>query len=275
MEADRQYLAQLLRARAGLALNADQMQRAEMRLAPLARREALASAGELLRLARSRNDPKLEADIIEASAPVETWFFRDKAPFDQLRLAILPALSGARAPGDTLRIWCAGCSTGQEAYSLAIMLEDDPVLCPGVSVEIVATDLSERCIDKAKSGYFTQFEVQRGLPIRALIEHFERDGQTWRASEALRGRVRFVTHNLMTDYRPLGSFDLILCRNVLGLMDPQSRNLALARMADVLSGDGRLLVGAGEPPFPVVGIFAPEGAERGLYRRISKARQVA
>ncbi|MES1156234.1 MAG: protein-glutamate O-methyltransferase CheR [Alphaproteobacteria bacterium] len=254
------FVAHELKARTGAALTREMSLPASQRLSPLARREGFASVSEFLNAARIKQDEKIWSSIADALAHTETRFFRDKPVFERLRTEILPDLMARR--GGSVRIWSAGCATGQEAYSLAMMCEDLRHEGAG-EAEIVATDMSERLLDKARSGLYTQFEVQRGLPIRKLIAHFEKVGDLWRISDRLRAHVRFEPHNLLHEPAAFGSFDIVLCRNVVNAFEPATRAAALERIASVMERDGVLIMGAGEAA-PDTAAFSGEG---GAYTR--------
>jgi chemotaxis protein methyltransferase CheR len=243
-ESEFNYVAREVKARSGALLSREMCGPAANRLAPLARREGFATVSEFLAAARVKQDAKLWGVISDALVQTETRFFRDKAHFERLRTDILPDLFARRA-GAPLQIWSAGCGTGQEAYSLAMMMEEFRAEgAPGA--EILATDMSERLLDKARAGLYTQFEVQRGLPIRKLISHFEKLGDLWRIADRLRAGVRFEQHNLMQDATALGRFDIVLCRHVLSCFDAHTRAATLERVAATMAPDGVLLLGAGE-----------------------------
>jgi chemotaxis protein methyltransferase CheR len=262
-ESDFTYIARELKARSGLVLGAGLLAATEARLAPLARREGFASAAEFVTAARMRRDEKLWSAIADALAPAETRFFNTRALFASLRDAILPDLFARK--GERLKIWSAGCATGQEAYSLAMLIEDMKAEgAPGA--DIAATDMSERLLDKARSGLYTQFEVQRGLPIRKLIAHFEKVSDLWRISDRMRASVRFQQHNLLQDAAGYGPFDLVLCCNVMGPMEAVTRTGVIERIAAVTAPDGVLLLGQGEAPPEGADAFIAGGASHVLVR---------
>ena len=211
---DFEFITQLLRKRAGIVLTTDKMYLLESRLAPLARKEGLPSIDDLIQVVRSRRDERLITQVVDVMTTNETFFYRDKTPFNHLKEAILPILGQARR-GGRIRIWCAACSTGQEPYSIAMMLDQMPQLTGGVPVEIIATDISDRCLDRARQGLFTQFEVQRGLPIQTLMQYFTQQDDHWRISERMRQQVSFRKLNLIDPSYAHGKFDVIFCRNVL------------------------------------------------------------
>jgi chemotaxis protein methyltransferase CheR len=244
-DAEIALLARELKLRSGALLTPEMAKSAIMRLTPLARRENFATAPELIAAARIRPDASLWNGIADALAPTETRFFRDRALFARLREEALPAAAARR--GDLpVRIWSAGCSTGQEAYSLAILIDEMRAEGRGVSAEIFATDFSERLLEKARSGLYTQFEAQRGLPIRKLIAHFEKSGDLWRISDRMRAAVRFEARNLLGHATDLGPFDLVLCCNVLPGLDEEVRGRVFERIASTLAPGGVMALGAGE-----------------------------
>lgn len=262
-EADIAFAAREVKARSGQVIGPDNLYLLETRLAPLARKESLASVAELLTAARLRRDERLIWQITDALTTSETHFFRDRKPFALLRDRIIPELQEARPQG-RLRIWCAGVSTGQEAFSIALLLDELRAEGRGVETEIIATDVSERVLEKARAGLYSQFEVQRGLPVRMLIRHFEKVGELWRIADRIRAMVRFQRFNVLDDLRPLGTFDIVLCRNLLSTFDVETRRTTLEKMAAQLAPDGVLLLGAAESTVGVTDAFMPEG---GYYHR--------
>ena len=256
--------AELLKRRAGIVLAREKAYLLESRLAPLARRAGFATI-EALAAALGPRDDGLAVEVVEAMLNNETFFFRDGVPFDLLRTAVLPALRQARAATRRLRIWCAAASTGQEPYSIAMLLAADAAAWAGWTVEIVGTDLSQRALARAEAGLYTQFEVQRGLPIQSLIKHFDKDGDQWQISRELRRSVRFRQVNLCDSFAHLGSFDVVLCRNVLMYLDPATKSDILNRMRRQMPDDGYLLLGAAETVLGLSVDFRPDWVNRGLY----------
>ena len=244
-EADFLYLAREVQSRTGLALSPDKAHAIEARIAPIARREGLLSVQELITTARARRDERLLDAIADSLASFETHFFRDRAPFEAFRRTMSLELAGRRA-GAPLRIWCAGCSTGQEPYSLAMALEEMKVEGRAVSCEIVATDVSPAILEKARNGLYSQFEVQRGLPINLLIRHFEKAGDLWRISDRIRAKVKLIQHNLLHGSEPLGIFDIIFCRNVMMYFAPEVMRAVVRRIARALVPGGFLFLGHAE-----------------------------
>jgi chemotaxis protein methyltransferase CheR len=244
-DADFTYIAREMRARCGALITRDMTAFIEARLAPLARREGFSAVSEFVTTARTRQADATWTAIADALIQHESRFFRDRMVFHTLRTSVLPDLHAKRGAGVRLKIWTAGCGSGQESYSLAMMI--DAMRAEGASgADILATDLSERLLEKARTGLFTQFEVQRGLPIRDLIKHFEKSGELWRISDRMRTTVRFQAHNLMQSADALGTFDLILCRNVLSVMDPDLRTSVVERLAAVAAPGAVLVLGLNE-----------------------------
>jgi chemotaxis protein methyltransferase CheR len=209
------FLRKFLLERSGLSLSAEKRYLVDSRLLPLCRRRQIASITALVERLKSQRDADIERAVIEAMMTNETFFFRDRRPFDLLREHALPKLLAARAASKRLRIWCAAASSGQEPYSICMLLKGMDQKLAGWNVELLATDLAVDIIDKAKTGLYTQFEVQRGLPIQPLLKHFTQVGDMWQVAEELRSMVQFRTLNLLRDFSSLGTFDIILCRNVL------------------------------------------------------------
>ena len=196
----------------------------------------------------------------------ETFFFRDKVPFENLRETILPMMLQARASRRALRIWCAASSTGQEPYSIAMCLKEMGCGAGGVADRILATDLSQGVLEKSKAGIFSQFEVQRGLPIQLLVKHFTQVGELWQLNADIRAMVQHRQLNLLQDFCHLGTFDVIFCRNVLIYFDQDTKVGIFERLARVIEPDGVLMLGAAESVVGISDAFKPFPERRGLYR---------
>ncbi|CCD93427.1 chemotaxis protein methyltransferase [Bradyrhizobium sp. ORS 375] len=262
---DYEFLRKLLKERSGLDLSADKQYLVESRLLPLARRANLAGIPELVQKMKSGGE-QLTTQVVEAMTTNETFFFRDKIPFDHLREGILPALIQSRASRRSLRIWSAACSTGQEPYSIAMCLREFGAALAGWRIEIVATDLSQEVLEKSKAGLYSQFEVQRGLPIQLLVKYFTQLGELWQLSADIRGMVQHRQLNLLQDFSHLGKFDVIFCRNVLIYFDQDTKAQIFERMAKVMEPDGTLLLGAAESVVGITDAFRPNQERRGLYQ---------
>ena len=211
-------------------------------------------------------DTKLATNVVEAMTTNETFFFRDKVPFDHLRDTILPGLIQARAARKSLRIWSAASSTGQEPYSIAMCLKEKGASLAGWRIEIVATDLSQEVLEKSKAGVYSQFEVQRGLPIQLLVKYFTQSGDIWQLNADVRSMMQFRQLNLLQDFSHLGAFDVIFCRNVLIYFDQDTKAVIFDRLAKSLEADGTLLLGAAESVVGITDAFRPVADRRGLYQ---------
>jgi chemotaxis protein methyltransferase CheR len=261
---DYEFLRKLLKERSGLDLSSDKQYLVESRLNPLARRAGLPGIAELVAKIKAGADA-LTSEVVEAMTTNETFFFRDKIPFDHLRQAVLPALVQARAGRRALRIWCAASSTGQEPYSIAMCVKEFAALT-GWRVEILATDLSQAVLEKSRAGIFSQFEVQRGLPIQMLVKYFTQAGELWQLNGDIRAMVQHRQLNLLQDFSHLGTFDVIFCRNVLIYFDQDTKAGMFDRLARMLEPDGALVLGAAETVVGISGAFKPDPDRRGLYR---------
>ena len=262
-------LAGLLEARTGQQLTMSRRWRIETALASLLRERGIATLDELITILVMGREPALATHVVEALLNNETYFFRDRQPFDLLSAQALPALTRARADKKRLRIWSAGCSTGQETYSLAMMFAEDPVKWSGWTIDILGTDVSSAVVDRARSGTYSQFEVQRGLGINQMIRWFEETDDGWRAVEQLRKPLRFQVHNLLEPPPHPGQFDIVLCRNVLLYLNAEKRSLAFDRLASAMAPDGALMLGAGETVIGQTRKLAADRDCRGLYRLTS------
>jgi chemotaxis protein methyltransferase CheR len=267
-------LAGLLEARTGQQLTMSRRWRLETALSALLRERGIGTLDELITILVMGKEPSLSQRVVEALLNNETYFFRDRSPFDLLQRHALPELAKRRHKTKRLRIWSAGCSTGQEAYSLSMLFAEAPEQWRGWTIDILGTDVSTGCIDRARLGAYTQFEVQRGLGINQTIKWFEESPDGWRAVEPLRKPVRFQVHNLLEPPPHPGGFDIILCRNVLLYLSADKKALAFERLVSAMAEDGWLMLGAGET---VIGQTTKLGADvnaRGLYRLVGDGSQV-
>ena len=262
---DYEFLRKLLKERSGLDLSPDKQYLVESRLIPLARKVGLPGITELVQKMKSGSEA-LTSDVVEAMTTNETFFFRDKIPFDHLRDTMMPALLQARASRRSLRIWCAASSTGQEPYSIAMCLKELGAALAGWRVEIIGTDLSQAVLEKSRAGIFSQFEVQRGLPIQLLVKHFTQVGELWQINADIRAMVQYRQLNLLHDFAQLGTFDVIFCRNVLIYFDQETKAGIFGRLAKVAEPDGFLVLGAAESVVGISDAFRPHPERRGLYR---------
>ena len=272
---DYEYLRKLLRDHSGLDLSADKQYLIESRLLPLARKAGLPGISDLVQKMKG-GAAALITEVVEAMTTNETFFFRDKVPFEHFRNTIMPEILHARGGRRSIRIWCAAGSTGQEPYSLAMCLKEMGAALSGWRVEILATDLSQEVLEKSKAGIYSQFEVQRGLPIQLLVKYFKQQGELWQINADIRAMVLHRQLNLLHDFAPLGAFDVIFCRNVLIYFDQETKANVFGRLAKIMEPDGYLVLGAAETVVGLTEAFRPVPDKRGLYRpndvRVAPAR---
>jgi chemotaxis protein methyltransferase CheR len=259
------YLCKLLKERSGLVLSSDKQYLLESRLLPIVRKHDLGSLGGLVAKLRAPGAEALIVQVVEAMTTNESFFYRDKVPFDNFNEAIMPALITARANQRRIRIWCAAASTGQEPYSLAMCIKEMGHKLNGWRIDIVATDLSREVLEKATAGIYSQFEVQRGLPVQMLVKYFKQDGDTWQISPEIRAMVQYRPLNLLHDFGSLGTFDVVFCRNVLIYFDQQTKIDILHRIARLMPPDGYLLLGAAETVVGLTDRYKPLTDRRGVY----------
>jgi chemotaxis protein methyltransferase CheR len=263
--ADYDFLRKFLKERSGLDLSADKQYLVESRLMPLARKANLSGIEELVQKIKNGSST-VASDVVEAMTTNETFFFRDKLPFDHLRDVVLPEMIQARAARKSLRIWCAAASTGQEPYSIAMTIKEMSAQLAGWRIEIIGTDISQQVLEKSKSGIYTQFEVQRGLPIQLLVKYFKQTGEMWQINPEIRSMIQYKPLNLLQDFSSMGKFDIIFCRNVLIYFDQDTKAVIFERMAKGLEADGTLLLGAAESVVGITDAFRPISDRRGLYQ---------
>ena len=267
-------LAGLLEARTRQQLTMNRRWRIETALSALLRERGIATLDELITILVMGREPGLSQQVVEALLNNETYFFRDRTPFDTLARHAIPELAKMRHKSRRIRIWSAGCSTGQEVYSIAMLFAEEPEKWHGWTIDILGSDVSTACIDRARSGVYSQFEVQRGLGINQMIRWFEETGDGWRAVEPLRKPVRFQVHNLLEPAPHPGGFDVVLCRNVLLYLNPEKKALAFERLASSMAEDGWLMLGAGETVIGNTNKLGADISARGLYRLIGDGSRV-
>ncbi len=259
------FLAELLRSRSGLVIGQDKIYLLETRLAPILKREKLRDLNDLAERLHGRGADAVARDVVEAMTTNESFFFRDDKPFQHFRSQALGRLVAARPAGTPLRIWSAAASSGQEAYSLAMILAESRAVIGDRRVEVLGTDLAREQLSRAREGLYTQFEVQRGLPVQMLMRYFRREDAGWRISDALRAMVQWKEWNLLGDLRGLGRFDVVFCRNVLIYFDQPTKTRALEAIAGQMAADGMLYLGGAETVLGLTTRFAPLPSERGVY----------
>jgi len=260
-----EYLRKFLKDYSGLDLSADKQYLIESRLFPLARKVGLSGISELVQKIMG-GSAAFNVQVVEAMTTNETFFFRDKVPFEHFRNLIMPQMLRSRANRKSVRIWCAAGSTGQEPYSLAMSLKEMGAALGGWRIEIVATDLSQEVLEKSKAGLYSQFEVQRGLPIQLLVKYFKQVGELWQINPDIRAMVQHRQFNLLHDFSQLGVFDLIFCRNVLIYFDQETKTNTFNRLVQAVEPDGFLVLGAAETVIGLTTVFKPLVEQRGVYQ---------
>lgn len=263
---DFKFFEELLKRESGLIVTKEKMYLLESRLLPVAQKAGLAGLDALAQKMRTGRDPELQRQVIEGMTTNETSFFRDNTPFQRLKEDLLPYYLKARSVQKSLRIWSAACSSGQEPYSLAMMLKETPALA-GWRIEIVATDLSMDILAQAKAGSYSQFEIQRGLPIQYLVKYFAQQGDKWNVKDDLKSMITFKTANLLGDFSGLGQFDLVFCRNVLIYFDVATKAKVLGAIKGVTKQDGALFLGGAETVIGISDAFKPTPEVKGVYVR--------
>jgi chemotaxis protein methyltransferase CheR len=268
-------VAGLLEARTGQKLTADRLWRVGSALSGVLRDRGLETLEDLAAQLARPGQTALAQQVVEALLNNETYFFRDRAMFDQLAMHVLPELARHRQGTRKLAIWSVGCSTGQEAFSLAMLFAEQRARWRDWSIDILGTDVARSVIDAASEGNFSQFQIQRGLGVAQMVSFFEETRLGWRANEALRGMVRFASHNVLDTPPEPGRFDLILCRNVLLYFDRATRARAFDRLALALAPEGRLMLGAGETTVGQTEALTPEKGLTGFHRLTVQAPAVS
>ena len=261
---DFDFICQILRQRSGLVLGNDKAYLLESRLLPVARKYKLASFEDLVRLIRVKGDETVIKDVVEAMTTNESFFFRDTKPFDQFKQIVLPTLMAAR-PNKQIRIWSAAASSGQESYSLAMILSEMSAQLSGWKIEILGTDLSTEILDRAREGVYSQFEAQRGLPISLLVKYFTQVGDRWQINQKIRSMVQYKEFNLLNDPRSLGKFDVVFCRNVLIYFDQPTKAKILNNISGLMPNDGYLFLGGAETVLGITDKFQMVPGQRGVY----------
>jgi chemotaxis protein methyltransferase CheR len=258
-------LAGLLKSTSGLTIGHDKVYLLETRLSGIIKREKLADLNQLAERLRRPGNDSLARDVVEAMTTNESFFFRDDRPFQHFRSHALPRMAAARSPTTPIRIWSAASSSGQEAYSLAMIIAESRSMLGDRRIEIVGTDIAREQLNRAREGLYSQFEVQRGLPVQLLMRWFRKEDGNWRIQDQLRQMVQFREFNLLADPRSLGHFDIVFCRNVLIYFDQPTKGRVLEAIAGVMPPDGLLYLGGAETVLGITGRFATMPAERGVY----------
>lgn len=263
--AEYDYLRQFLKSRSGLVLSNEKQYLIESRLLPVARKTGLQSIAALVAKLKEPRETALAEAVVEAMTTNESFFYRDKTPFEHFTQVMMPELLKSRASQKKIRIWCAAASTGQEPYTLAMCLKEMEAKVAGWRIEILGTDISNEVLERAKSGTYTQFEVQRGLPIQLLLKYFTQQGESWTIAPQLRSMVQWRKFNLLENFAAFGQFDIVFCRNVLIYFDQTTKVDILGRISKIMAPDGYLVLGAAETVVGLTDAFKPAPERRGLY----------
>ncbi|WP_026784312.1 CheR family methyltransferase [Pleomorphomonas koreensis] len=263
--AEYDYLRQFLKSRSGLVLSNEKQYLIESRLLPVARKTGLQSIAALVAKLKEPRETALAEAVVEAMTTNESFFYRDKTPFEHFTQVMMPELLKSRASQKKIRIWCAAASTGQEPYTLAMCLKEMEAKLAGWRIEILGTDISNEVLERARSGTYTQFEVQRGLPIQLLLKYFTQQGESWTISPQLRSMVQWRKFNLLESFAAFGQFDIVFCRNVLIYFDQTTKVDILGRISKIMAPDGYLVLGAAETVVGLTDAFKPAPERRGLY----------
>lgn len=265
LAADFETFARLVKSESGLSMTPDKAYLLDSRLRPVAQKWNLSGLEQLADALRNQRNAEQIRDVTEAMTVNESFFFRDTKPFDQLRDHMLPTMLTTRATTRKLRIWSAAASSGQEAYSIAMLLHECGVTSKGWSVDIVGTDISTEILNRARSGGYTSFEVQRGLPAKLLAKYFTRQGDKWQIADPVRRSVQFIRQNLLHDLSRLGTFDVVFCRNVLIYFDIETKGKVLAAIRRQMPADGYLILGAAETVLGVSDMFMSPPSLPGVF----------
>ena len=270
---DFELLCGIVKSRSGLSLSPDKAYLLENRLMAVARKWGMNDIDGLAASVRGGPNEELLREITEAMTTNETLFFRDQTPFEQLEKVVLPRLLESRKESRRIRIWSAACSSGQEPYSIAMILKGMGSILDNWRIDICATDISRTMLDKARAGLYTQFEVQRGLPIAMLMKHFRQAGDKWEIDPAIRSMVEYQEFNLLNSSAGLGQFDIVFCRNVLIYLDPPTKSKVLDNVWQQMPADGILYMGGAETVMGVTDKFQPVSDHRGMYSSVRDGGQ--
>ena len=258
------YVAKMLKERSGLIVTPDKAYLLESRLTPIARKRGLKGLDELLQQLPSGGED-LQREVTEAMTTNESFFFRDIKPFDQFKALVLPHMLKNRSSKRSFRIWSAACSSGQEAYSLSMILKEEAAKLAGWKIDIVGTDISQEMLEKSRAGIYSQFEVQRGLPVQLMVKYFKKNNESWQIDPAIRQMVQFREFNLLHDLKSLGQFDVVFCRNVLIYFDQPTKSKVLENISKIIPDDGFLYLGGAETVLGISDKFKPVPEQRGIY----------
>ena len=265
---DFEFLSTLVQDKSGIVLSEDKAYLLTSRLNPVATQHGFASIDDMVAAMKlGRTSTRIEEEIVDAMTTNESYFFRDRTPFESFDQDIVPYFVQARSADRKLRIWCAAASSGQEPYSLAILLKEAAHKFAGWRTDILGTDISSEILEKARTGLYSQFEVQRGMPIQMLAKYFEKRGEMWQIDSAIRAMVEYRRFNLLDRMVGLGTFDIVFCRNVLIYFDRETKADILSRISQQMSSDGVLVLGAAETVIGISSVFEPVQGQRGFFQK--------
>ena len=272
---DFRFISELVHQQSAIVLEPGKEYLVESRLTPLLRTAGGAgSIGELVQRLQSRREPSLTAMVVQAMTTNETSWFRDQYPFDLFGGHLLDELAVNRAASRSIDVWCAAASTGQEPYSLAMILQDWLLAHPGWRARILGTDIDEEVLARARTGRYSQLEVNRGLPVQRLVRHFSRSGIEWKLAEDVRCMVDFRQLNLAEPFPPAnGGYDIVFCRNVLIYFDLPTKRAILGRLKQVLRPGGVLVLGGAETTLNIDDGFEPVHVDRATYYRLRSGKE--
>jgi chemotaxis protein methyltransferase CheR len=262
------YICSLVRQRSAIELDAAKAYLIEARLNPIARRRGFASTTEMVRALQALPKPDLQQQVVEAMTTNETSFFRDAHPFEVLRSTIIQEMMKSQARKRTLNVWSAACSTGQEAYSIAMLLREDFPELASWNVQIIGTDLSDDVLEKAHTARFSQIEMNRGLPAALLAKYFRREGMQWELAANIRSMARFCKLNLIERWPPLPPMDVVFLRNVLIYFSPETKRIILEKVRKVMAPHGVLFLGAAETTMGLDAAFERIQVENSVFYRL-------
>lgn len=261
---DFEFLKDFLYNESGLSISTDKMYLLESRLNPIVKAMDLSDLSGLITKLKAKDSSACH-EVVEAMTTNETFFFRDTHPFEKFTDVALPQVMKSKPAGSTIRIWCAACSSGQEPYSLAILLKENQAKFGAYNFEIIATDLSEDILQTARTAKYTQFEVQRGMPITLLVKYFTQQGTEWFLNDDIKNMVKFEKFNLLDPMTKYGTLDIIFCRNVLIYFDATTKGKVLGELHSHCAKHGFLFLGGAETVVGITDQFKPLPGERGLY----------
>ncbi len=261
-----EFFSKFLYEKSGLSLQKEKQYLLENRLGGVLKQHNIASYELLASQVKSAPQGPLALDVVESMSVTETSFFRDRTPFDLFKDKMLPEILANRPAGQPIRIWSAAASSGQEAYTIAMLCKENAALLRGRRVEIIATDISKNILEKAKAGLYSQFEVQRGLPTNFLLSYFEQAGEMWGIVPEIKSMVSFRHFNLMDSFSSFPKFDIIFCRNVLIYFDVDTKSSIFKKLHETMARDGFLVLGGAETTIGLSDDYMSDGRHRILFR---------